>query len=90
MEDIDPLTWDFGFTLVDEDELDAVQAATEQVQTFSSSADTTQEKLDTLYNAIQPLLGNLKQDPLKQYILWPDRAQKVEQFSDMLDKIYMS
>jgi len=51
---------------------------------------TTQEKVDRLYNAIQPLLSNLKKNPEKDYILWPNRVEKVDQFEDMLRKIYKS
>ena len=80
--------FDFGFTLVDENELDAVQQATEQVKSVSSSVEETQEKLDKLYNAIQPLLNNLKANPEKDYILWPNRLAKVEAFEDHLQKIY--
>lgn len=80
--------FDFGFTLVDEAELEAVQQATAQVQSVSSSVGETQEKLDKLFNAIQPLLSNLKQKPEKEYILWPNRLQKIEQFEDYIQNIY--
>jgi len=78
--------FDFGFTAVDESELEAVQQAA-QVKT---SAVATQDKLDKLYNAIQPLLTNLKKNPEKEYILWPNRIEKVDQFEDHLRKIYNS
>lgn len=80
--------FDFGFTLVDETELEAVQQATAQVQSVSSSVEETQAKLDSLYNAIQPLLNNLKQNPEKEYILWPNRLEKIEQFEDYIQNIY--
>ena len=80
--------FDFGFTAVDEDELEAVQQAQSTVQQTSETASTTQEKLDKLYNAITPLLNNLKKNPEKEYILWPDRLSKVEAFEDHLQKIY--
>lgn len=80
--------FDFGFTLVDENELEAVQQATAQVQSVSSSVSETQEKLDKLYNAVQPLLNNLKQNPEKEYILWPNRLAKIEQFEDHIQAIY--
>lgn len=80
--------FDFGFTLVDENELEAVQQATAQVQSVSSSVSETQEKLDKLYNAVQPLLNNLKQNPEKEYILWPNRLEKIEQFEDHIQAIY--
>jgi hypothetical protein len=80
--------FDFGFTAVDEDELEAVQQAEAAVQQTSAAASTTQERLDKLYNAITPLLNNLKKNPEKSYIHWPDRLAKVEQFEDHLQKIY--
>ena len=81
--------FDFGFTLIDENELDAVQQATEQVKSVSSSVEETQEKLDKLYNAIQPLLNNLKANPEKEYIKWPKRTEKIEQFEDHIQSIYL-
>lgn len=80
--------FDFGFTAVDEDELNAVQEAKATITEVSSNASTTQERLDKLYNAITPLLNNLKKNPEKEYILWPDRLSKVEAFEDHLQKIY--
>ena len=89
--------FDFGFTVVDESELEAVkktqdtandaeQLATNRLETIKS----VQAKLDKLYNAITPLLNNLKKNPEKEYILWPNRVDKVEQFEDYLRKIYSS
>jgi len=80
--------FDFGFTAVDEDELEAVQKAAETAKKVESTATSTQERLDNLFNAIVPLLNNLKKNPEKDYILWPDRLAKVEQFEDHLQKIY--
>ena len=82
--------FDFGFTAVDETELKAVQEATQRVESVSSTATVTQDKLDNLYNAIVPLLNNLKKNPEKEYILWPNRVEKVEAFEDHLYKIYSS
>jgi len=82
--------FDFGFTAVDETELQAVQDAKKTVGDLDVSVAITQDKLDRLYNAIQPLLTNLKKNPEKEYILWPNRIEKVDQFEDMLRKIYNS
>jgi hypothetical protein len=73
--------FDFGFTAVTEEELETTQTAIHQTQ-------TTQDQLDQLFNAIMPLLNNLKQNPEKDYILWPNRLEKVEQFEDLLQNIY--
>jgi hypothetical protein len=80
--------FDFGFTAVDEDELSAVQEAKTTLTEVSSTAATTQERLDALYNAVMPLLTNLKKNPEKEYILWPDRTTKIEQFEAKLLDIY--
>lgn len=80
--------FDFGFTTVDESELQAVQQATEAITRVSTTAEEAQDKLDRLYNAVAPLLTNLKKNPEKEYILWPDRVNKVEQFEAHLLNIY--
>ena len=82
--------FDFGFTAVDETELQAVQDAERAKGDVEVKANTNQEKLDKLYNAITPLLNNLKKNPEKDYILWPNRVEKVDQFEDLLRKIYQS
>jgi hypothetical protein len=79
---------DFGFTAVDEDELEIAVKANEKAAEAEQSALSTQERLDGLYNAILPLLNNLKANPQKDYIYWPNRIEKVEQFEDFIYKIY--
>jgi hypothetical protein len=73
--------FDFGFTAVDEDELEAVQKV-------SATASSAEDRLNKLYNAIVPLLNNLKKNPEKDYILWPNRLAKVEEFETHLQQIY--
>ncbi len=70
--------FDFGFTLVDENELDSVQQMEQTISSVADNADKKQIKLDELYNAITPLLNNLKANPEKEYIKWPNRVEKVE------------
>lgn len=84
MDDI----FDFGFTAVDENELEAVQQATSAAESTASTAEQLQAKIDKLYNSIVPLLTNLKKNPEKEYILWPNRLAKVEEFETHLQKIY--
>lgn len=80
--------FDFGFTAVDENELEVVQQAQTQAEMLGTGIEATQEKLDKLYNAITPLLNNLKANPEKEYIYWPNRIDKVEAFETHLQKIY--
>lgn len=81
--------FDFGFTAVDETELEAVQQAASKVVQTSNDVEVLKSKIDKLYNAITPLLNNLKKNPEKEYILWPNRLEKVEQFEDHLQNIYL-
>jgi hypothetical protein len=69
---------DFGFTAVDESEIDAP----------ADELDSVNTKLTKLYEAVQPLLENLKANPEKEYIHWPDRVKRVEQFQKTLKSIY--
>ena len=80
--------FDFGFKAVDEDELTAVKALRTTADEVASTAEDTQAKLDKLYNAITPLLNNLKANPEKEYILWPNRTEKIEAFENKLFDIY--
>lgn len=80
--------FDFGFTAVDEDELKSSRDAARRVEEYSTTINDTQDRLDKLYNAVVPLLNNLKANPEKEYILWPNRVEKVEQFETLLYDIY--
>jgi len=80
--------FDFGFTFANENELEVVQQAQQTVSQNTTAVISTQEKLDKLFNAVQPLLNNLKQNPEKEYILWPNRLEKIEQFEDHIQNIY--
>jgi hypothetical protein len=76
---------DFGFTAVNESELEVAQKASAS----ASTANENEEKLKKLHNAVKPLLANLKQNPDKEYILWPNRVQVIEKFeSHLADIVY--
>jgi len=86
----DLLKFDFGFTAVDESELEAVQEISTKASSTEAEVKELEDKLNKLYNAILPLLTNLKKNPEKEYILWPNRIAKVDEFEDRLRKIYTS
>ena len=79
--------FDFGFTAVDEEELEAVQSVAAQVEATASDLGKMVEKINALRDAIEPLLKNLEANPEKAYIHWPDRPAKVKAFRTHLDKI---
>jgi len=68
--------FDFGFTVVSQDEIED-----------KSDLEDYRERLDKMYKAITPLLENLKQNPEKDLIHWPNRIEKVEAFEKSLTKI---
>lgn len=73
---------DFGFTAVDEEKV------TEPITNkLSDQKAEIIDQLQLLYDAIIPLLKNLKANPDKEYIHWPNRVEKVDGFKSKLDKI---
>lgn len=62
--------------------------------TTSSEEDIKQEgndKVQRMYDAIMPLLNNLKKDADTNPIInWPNRAQKIDQFITKLNAILRS
>jgi len=84
--------FDFGFTMVNEDELDVVQGLSLRSQQVKTEVDKYKNKCDTLYNMVLPLLNNLAANPEKDYIKWngKDRLEKIEQFRDKMDEVYKS
>lgn len=83
IDDID-FSFDFGFTSVHEDELETVQKAKRDVQ---EAKKTVNDKAELLYNCILPLLDNLKKNPEKDIIYWPNRTEKIEEFKLKLKNI---
>tara|TARA_B100001059_G_C17362616_1_gene345836 strand:+ start:288 stop:554 length:267 start_codon:yes stop_codon:yes gene_type:complete len=83
----DLLKFDFGFTAVDESELEAVQQISTKASSTEAEVKVLEDKINNLYNAILPLLSNLKKNPEKEYILWPNRTEKIEAFEDHISGI---
>ena len=69
------LDFDFGFTTGSEDD-------------YKQEGN---DKAKAMYDAIMPLLTNLKKDADKNPIInWPNRAEKIDQFITRLNKILSS
>lgn len=67
--------FDFGFTTSSEEEI----------------KQEGNDKARAMYDAIMPLLTNLKKNADKNPIInWPDRAKKIDQFITRLNKILSS
>ena len=72
---------DFGFTAMDADELASID--TKIVEKTTSAT----EVIESMDNFIRPLLENLMKDSDKDYIYWPNRTEKVEQFETVIANI---
>lgn len=86
--------FDFGFSVVNEDDLPQVQELklaqddiVKKAIAEESNSAVLQKQLQSLYNSIIPLLKNLKTNPDKDYILWPDRSAKIDSFKKKIDNI---
>jgi len=82
--------FDFGFTAVDEGELESVRLLQQQTETVQQELKTVDNRAKALYDAVLPLLENLKSDPSKDYIYWPNRYDKIDAFQDKLAAIMTS
>lgn len=74
--------YDFGFTAVDQDEVISTTLAP-----LSAEKEELREQLQSLYNAIIPLLKKLSANPEKDLINWPNRLEHVQKFNVQINKI---
>ena len=72
----DEYIYDFGFSLMSEDEIKIEEEKLKKV------VENESYKLDKVREMIMPLLKNLMKEPQKEYIYWPDRKEKVEDFKE--------
>tara|TARA_B110000858_G_C17629646_1_gene392910 strand:+ start:379 stop:672 length:294 start_codon:yes stop_codon:yes gene_type:complete len=83
---------DFGFCFIDEDELEGPKAQIEEVKQTSSAEitsvkNTAFDALQTLQSLVLPLLLNLKKNPEKDIIKWPNRTPVIQSQIDKIEKI---
>lgn len=92
---IDDAFDDFGFTTVGEQELkeveiklkEEVKQTKKKLVEKEQSDQTYQAKVEKLYKMIMPLLLNLKKNPEQEYIKWPDRTKKIDEFIAKIEKV---
>lgn len=79
--------FDFGFIAVTETELESYKTAQNEKINIQSEAEKWEFRAREMRRAIEPLLVNLCQEPNKEYLLWPNRAEIVAAFKQRLNKI---
>lgn len=80
-------SFDFGFTLVNSDELEEIQILEKNVQLTQAETVDVKNKLETMKAMIMALLNNLKQSPDRPYIYWPERVEKIDGFIKKLNEV---
>lgn len=73
--------FDYGFSLMSEEEVK--KAEKDLIDEQKDQLTETQRKLLGLKAMIWPLFERLRQDPLKPYLFWPTRAEKI---SDLMNR----
>lgn len=84
--------FDFGFSAVSEDELKALEKKLQQEVTSKSAelaqvSQSYEDRLNAMYKMIIPLLKNLAKDDKKEYIYWPNRTAKMQEFIKKIDAL---
>ena len=91
-------SFDFGFSLVSENELrehenilrETIANETEKAKEFEQQAQESEtelnERMNGLVGMIMPLLNNLSKDPSKEYIFWPDRVERIQEFITVINE----
>lgn len=79
--------FDFGFSAISEDDLQVVESSKSQVEELQQQLEAVDKRAQMLYNAFIPLLDNLRKNPEKEYIYWPDRLDKIDAFESKLSAI---
>jgi hypothetical protein len=85
-----PVDEDFGFTFVDEDFQEVKNQVSDLVKESKSDKEIIQDlqqRLQDMLKSIEPFLENLKKNPDKTTIYWPNRVEKIGQFQEKLRKI---
>lgn len=75
---------DWGFSILDENELSAAHHFDEQIASMKKEYE---KDIHDFYMIIQPLLNNLKANPNKEYLYWPDRAAIITDLDKKLNHI---
>lgn len=74
--------YDFGFSLVSEDEMNQREALAAQaaIAPHAAKAEDAEQRLANVMKLVMPFLNNLAKDDKKEYIYWPDRPKKMKEF----------
>ena len=75
--------FDFGVSTVSADEIPNEKLGTE-VEQLQAQLTEAKAKTKAVIDAVMPLLNNLAKNPENEYILWPNRVAKINEFKKKL------
>lgn len=70
---------DMGFSFGDDIE--------EEKNQYKDGAEESQRRLDKLYDTVNSFLDNMAKNPEQKTLVWPNRAEKIAAFKEMLKRI---
>jgi len=73
------MEFDFGIDFADD--------LNEDLAKLNNEAEKHKDKAQQMYDMIMPLLNNLKKNPDKPNIVWPNREKKIDEFIKKLDDV---
>lgn len=73
---------DFGFSMEDDVPLGEM---TDELESLKNENERLAKNLETMYNSVINLLENLKKDPDKPTIRWPNRVEVIDNFIERLE-----
>jgi hypothetical protein len=82
-----PETNDFGFTHVDESDLPSTKAIAAARDEVVKTRIEQSNKLEDVMDEIKKFLDNLKLNPEKEFIKWPNRVDAINKFWAKLNNL---
>ena len=75
---------DFGFSIVNGDDVNEVLGLKTEIDRLEDRADYWKERAEQMLEMLAPFFDNLRKNPEKDYIYWPNRVTKIKEFEDKL------
>lgn len=70
---------DMGFSFGDD--------LSEENKLVKQSSEETQNRLDKMFTIVNAFLDNMAKNPEQKTLVWPNRAEKISEFKELLSKI---
>jgi len=79
--------FDFGFSDAEELVAEEKEKINQERIKLINSKNNLEDKAHEIYDAIEPFLNKLRENPEKEYIHWPNRNPQIDKFQERLVEI---